>query len=325
MQAPSAAFIGPIGSDFGRTLDEALSFTKVLDGIRPGDRVVLKPNLTAPRFMPGVTTRPETIEAMVRRIREITPHIIIGESNGGYNSFQLARAWKTMGLDVIAQRYGATLVNFSEVPRKSIKIDWRGESIEIPLPALLLDETDFFVTLPVPKVHCLTGVSLGFKNQWGCIPDVMRLVHHPIFHEAIIHINRRLAPRCVVLDGTFGLDRNGPLDGDVVEPGWLLVATDVGASDRIGCKLMGVDPRSCRYLRVAEREGALPAIESIRLNRKPDEVATVRFKLRRNFWNYVALSAWQSRKWNELVYISPLADPLHKLMYMVRPRPKALE
>jgi len=86
--------------------------------------------------------------------------------------------------------------------------------IEIELPTLLVEETDFFITMPVPKVHAMTGVSLGFKNQWGCIPDVKRLRHHPDFVRKVIEINKILNTRLVVFDGTYFLNRSGPMSGE---------------------------------------------------------------------------------------------------------------
>jgi len=74
-------------------------------------------------------------------------------------------------------------------------------------PVLLLREVDVFITLPVAKVHAMTGVSLGFKNQWGCQPTTMRLRNHPQFAHKILLINRLVRPRLALFDGTWFLDR----------------------------------------------------------------------------------------------------------------------
>jgi hypothetical protein len=46
------------------------------------------------------------------------------------------------------------------------------------------------------------------------------------------------------------------------------------------------------------------------------------FRLKRNFWNYVARTAWYSKTWNHMVYESAISKPLHDLMYLFRERPK---
>jgi len=61
--------------------------------------------------------------------------------------------------------------------------------VTVESPVFLLDEVDVFVILPVPKVHVMTRVSLGFKNQWGCQPGAMRLRDHPASAKKILAIN----------------------------------------------------------------------------------------------------------------------------------------
>ncbi len=57
--------------------------------------------------------------------------------------------------------------------------------MRVKLPAALVEACDSFITVPVPKVHVMTNVSLGFKNQWGCLPDVKRLRDHYRFAEIL--------------------------------------------------------------------------------------------------------------------------------------------
>jgi uncharacterized protein (DUF362 family) len=47
--------------------------------------------------------------------------------------------------------------------------------VRIALPKFLCESNIHTLTIPVPKVHCMTGISLSLKNQWGCLPDMMRL------------------------------------------------------------------------------------------------------------------------------------------------------
>jgi hypothetical protein len=78
------------------------------------------------------------------------------------------------------------------------------------------------------RIHCMTGLTLSYKNQWGVVPDTMRLRRHYVFDDAIVAINRALRP-AVLADGTFFLDRSGPMEGDPVPMGLILGATDPGA------------------------------------------------------------------------------------------------
>src|SRR5262249_23202084 len=133
-----------------------------------------------------------------------------------------------------------------------------GRSVSLELPSTLLHEVDTFITLPVPKVHTNTGVSLGFKNQWGCLPDPMRLRLHPEFTRAILLINRLLRPRLAVFDGQWFLDRTGPMIGQAVRKDLIIASDDPGAGSLACCRIMGIDPRTIRHLALAQREGMMP-------------------------------------------------------------------
>ncbi len=41
------------------------------------------------------------------------------------------------------------------------------KTVQVKLPSLLLHDIDTFITIPVPKVHAMIGVSLGFKKPVG--------------------------------------------------------------------------------------------------------------------------------------------------------------
>jgi uncharacterized protein (DUF362 family) len=74
----------------------------------------------------------------------------------------------------------------------------------------LTDDIDYLITMPVPKIHNNTGVSLSFKNQWGCIPEPNdRLRMHPYFKHVILEVNKAIKTKMAIVDGKYGLDING--------------------------------------------------------------------------------------------------------------------
>ncbi|MFQ5903746.1 MAG: DUF362 domain-containing protein, partial [Candidatus Binatia bacterium] len=192
-------------------LEQALTW---IDGealIPSGSRVFLKPNLTWMEPMPGVTTSPAFIETVVAVLRDRTSKIIIGESDGGYHSFKAEEAFAGHRLYGVRDRFSVQVVNLSSGPTESQTLDIAGYPVTVELPSLLLNEVDVFVTLPVPKVHAMTTVSLGFKNQWGCQSGTMRLRNHPEFARKILAINKLVRPRLTLFDGTYFLDKMGPM------------------------------------------------------------------------------------------------------------------
>jgi hypothetical protein len=162
-------------------------------------------------------TTPACVEALVLALLDYTPHVIVGEADsGGYNPFSMDEVFRSTGLDEIARRTGARLVNLTNQPSRDLRFEERGRELAVPLPVLLLDEVDHVLTVPVPKVHANTGVSMSIKNQWGCIQaPSMRLRLHPYFARVIYEVNRALRVAGSVIDGRYGLNRNGPMRGDV--------------------------------------------------------------------------------------------------------------
>ena len=299
---------------------EACDGLSLAGDIGPGTRVSIKPNYTYPWYKPGVTTSPVVLEAAVRVLCDYTSHIRIVESDGGSVAWTAEQAFVGHGVPDLCRKYGVTAVSLTQQPRILTRAVVAGEEIEMELPAILVEETDFFVTMPVPKVHAMTGLSLGFKNQWGCIPDVKRLKHHPQFSRKVIAINKVLRTRLAIFDGTYFLDRSGPMEGNAVRQD-LLVVGEVGAATRVCCDLMSVDPWTVPHLRLAMREGMMPAtLKKVALNR---EIAEFRrpFRLHRSPLNWLTLAVFHNQFATNLLYNSGFAAPVHELLYLLRGRP----
>jgi len=316
------AFVNHIGMSLGDSLQAAFEWLEVSRVIQRESRVFLKPNLTWKEPIDGVTTTPAFIEHVVTAIRDRTPHITVGESDGGYHSFKAEEAFESHGLFRLREQFGIQVVNLSDGPSESRTVDIAGCPVTVEVPRLLLDETDVFITLPVPKVHVMTQVSLGFKNQWGCQPGTMRLRNHPDFARKILAIHKILKPRLAIYDGTYFLDKTGPMIGEPVRMHLLIASNDVGAGDLVCCEIMGVNARRVNHLRRAQREGMMPPfLTDVILNQPLEPFKTHRFRLRRSLINYVALAAFHSHLGTRLFYDSPAAAPIHRVLYTIRKNP----
>lgn len=285
--------------------------------------IFIKPNLTYPHFKAGVTTRRDFVAALVAALRNIntTTKIYIGEGEGGYNSFSMTDAMKNMGFYEIAEAYpNVEIVNLSHLATRKVVLKANGKPYSLNLPELFFSEIDFSITCPLPKVHCMTGITLSYKNQWGCLPDTMRLQNHYVFDEIISQVCDILKFRYAFLDGKYGLDNNGPMNGDAVEVNWFAAANSLGAFDRVVSGMMGFDWRRINHLKIAEKYGFMPTADDIKIIGDPDALKR-KFTLKRNFWNYPALAGFHSQHLTHLFYFSMWAKLLHDVMYTFRKRP----
>jgi uncharacterized protein (DUF362 family) len=288
--------------------------------ISSDDRVFIKPNLTFPTYRPGVMTSLPAIEAAIQTIREYTPHIYIGDADGGgYNRFSMDQVYHETGLWAFAERYGVQVVNLSQVERRTISFQAGRRRFSLGLPRLLTDDMALLVTMPVPKVHANTGVSLTFKNQWGCIPEPAdRLRLHPYLEHVVLEVNKAVKARVAIVDGTYGLSMNGPMQGEPVPLDWMLVTDGLGAGDRVACALMQVSLEKVRHLRHAQSRGLVPNLDEIALNQDLRPFVKQRFVLKRKWTDIPGLLAFRSPFLAYLAYFSPLSSVLHRILYLFR-------
>jgi uncharacterized protein (DUF362 family) len=221
----------------------------------------------------------------------------------------------------LGKRYGIKVVNLTGMPSRDIVVKTAFRKLHVPLPKLLLDETDLFITMPVPKVHANTLVSLSMKNQWGVIQEpATRLKLHPFFEQVIYAVNKALPRSISVMDGTFGLTRNGPMRGDVLKLGWLLVSNDLFSADYCGTQLMGINWDRVSHLRYAFRKERLERVKKLELNTSLEPFKSREFYLQREWTDLPGLVAFKSRLAAYVGYESMLARPLHWALYLWRER-----
>jgi uncharacterized protein (DUF362 family) len=305
--------------DLQSSILSALEWLRWDEIISPNSRVFIKPNLTWRQHVPGVTVTPPFLLSLVRALKRRTPHISIGEADGGYHGYPVEDAFIGHGLYELADREQIDLVNLTRSPSEIVTGIVGGREVSVSLPSFLVHDVDVFISVPVPKVHAMTYISLGFKNQWGCIPSPMRLHEHPEFCEKILLINKVLRPRLTIFDGTYFLDKTGPMVGKPVPMKLLIASDDVGAGSAVCCDIMQIDPMRAKHLALARTEGLFPAsLRDVTVNQPLEHFRAHRFRLERSIVNWVALGAFNSRMVTTLLYDSTFADYAHKALYSVR-------
>jgi uncharacterized protein (DUF362 family) len=315
-------FVAKIEGRLHTRVGECLEFLNWEEIVGSDSRVFVKPNLTYPHYKPGVTTSPEFLRALISILRTRTSHITIGESDGGYHSWKAEEAFAGHNLDVLSTQYDVQLINLSRVESLPIEFSSGLRRHRIFLPTLLLRETDVFISVPVPKMHCMTGVSLGMKNQWGCIPDTLRLLHHHIFDRAIVEINKMLRPQLILGDGQFMLDGNGPMYGRPVPMDLVLGANHLGTFEYATCVLMGVRPNHIGHLRLAQKQGLVPrSLAGVRLSDEVEKYRTHDFHAARTLRNWAVLPAFHSHILTRLLYVSRFGRAIHKVWYGWKGKP----
>ena len=115
------------------------------------------------------------------------------------------------------------------------------------------------VHLPTVKTHVFTTMTGAMKNAFGGLLNERRHWTHPVIHETLVDLLmiQQKIHRGVfaVMDGTFAGDGPGPRCMIPHVKNVILASADQVAIDAVAARLMGMDPLSIRFIRLAHDLG----------------------------------------------------------------------
>jgi uncharacterized protein (DUF362 family) len=115
------------------------------------------------------------------------------------------------------------------------------------------------IHLPTVKTHIFTTTTGAMKNAFGGLLNERRHWTHPVIHETLVDllmIQKKIHRGIfAVMDGTFAGDGPGPRCMVPHVKNVILASADQVAIDAMAAKLMGLDPMSIKYIRLAHDLG----------------------------------------------------------------------
>lgn len=109
------------------------------------------------------------------------------------------------------------------------------------------------------NTHIFTTTTGAMKNAFGGLLNERRHWTHPVIHETLVDllmIQQKIHSGVfAVMDGTFAGDGPGPRCMIPYVKNVLLASSDQVAIDAVAAKLMGIDPMSIKYIRLAHELG----------------------------------------------------------------------
>ncbi|NMF84580.1 DUF362 domain-containing protein [Nodosilinea sp. P-1105] len=231
--------------------------------VKPGDRVLLKPNLlTGARPTKECTTRPELIYAVAQQVRQVGGKPFLGDSPAFGSAYGVAKA---NGLLPLATALDLPIVELHGQRYASDSPDF--DHLRLAKEAMA---ADVIINLPKVKSHVQLTVTLGVKNLFGCVPGKMKAWWHmeagkdvQRFGTMLVETARLLDPALTIMDGIVGHEGNGPSGGEPRALGVLGASGNVFALDRAMVDILGVDPQAVPTVTQSMRLGVCPAIETI--------------------------------------------------------------
>jgi len=242
--------------------------------------VLIKPNLlTQNRPEQHTITHYSLIDALCRILSEKNCKILIGDSISFYQQGLTRKAFATSEIDVVANKYGATLIAFEEEQVVRITRDLRGLK-ELYVPKILL-EADMVIDACKLKTHGSLRLSGAIKNMFGCLPGgYKQKIHRWLDDEfelsdVFLDIHRVVKPALSIMDAIVGLDGGPTALGRPVKVSRIIASSNAIALDVIAAKMIGYDPEKLPILLQAKKRGMIKNFEDIQVL---GEISPIKFK-----------------------------------------------
>lgn len=234
--------------------------------IRPGERVLIKPNML--EGMPpekAVTTHYEVVRGMIQQVKKAGGIPLVGDSPGVSSTL---RAAEKCGILLVCQQEGAQLVPFTEKVEVSFK---EGTTIKKFILASTYNQVDKVISLGKMKTHSFMGVTGGVKNLFGLIVGTdkaqfhLRMKKRSDFAGMLVDLAQAVKPVLYIVDGIIGMEGNGPRNGDPKKADILLGGANGFAVDLVMAEVMGFKGESMPVAAKALSLGLSPKIKEIEI------------------------------------------------------------
>jgi uncharacterized protein (DUF362 family) len=235
----------------------------LLDGLREigadvqGASVLLKPNFVEFDVGSSVNTDPRLVAAAVLAFRRLGAREVTVAEGPGHRrdtSYVVRRS----GLTEALRDADAPFVDLNVGPVRPTTLRSSYTSLgRLWLPKAVTD-ADVVVSMPKMKMHHWAGVTLSLKNCFGCVPGRVygwpkNALHFAGVEPSILDVAAAVRPDLAIVDAIVAMEGNGPITGDAIEMGALVVGDDPVATDVVAASMMGVDPQRVPYLVEAGR------------------------------------------------------------------------
>jgi uncharacterized protein (DUF362 family) len=223
--------------------------------IQPGARVVVKVNLCLLLDCEtGATIDPRLVRYLAEWLLErySVQEIVIAESDA--TALSADRAFYGLGWDrVLCGLPRTRYVNLTHDERVIVKVD--GLFLKEVEMSRTFMEADYMISFAKLKTHSMQIISGAMKNQFGALPEKLKVVYHPHLAEVICDTVRMRPPDLCMIDGLIAHEGPGPVSGIPRLMRLIIGGTDALATDCVCARLMGKNPYHVPHLKLAAQHG----------------------------------------------------------------------
>jgi uncharacterized protein (DUF362 family) len=245
--------------------EHLLDLAGVEDALDPQATTILKDNISWHYPFPSANTTPWQLEGTIMALRKAG----FTDLSCVQNETVVINTFKGEDLNLYSPIFRSycipVLYNFKDGDMTWVPYEPKGEllvlhdiypeGIEIP---------DYFfgkniVHLPTVKCHIYTTTTGAMKNAFGGLLYTHRHYTHSWIHQTLVDlltIQKEIHPGIfAVMDGTTAGNGPGPRTMTPEVKNVILASADQVAIDAVAAKMMGFDPLSIDYIRLAHERG----------------------------------------------------------------------
>lgn len=223
---------------------------------------LLKINISWQHYYPACSTTPWQLEGVINTLLSGGFSDLIPTHNGTVVVDAKEGSIKNKH-KIVEDKYNLSSLHLEEVkwiryrPKTPMKVLDSIYPEGIFIPESLIGKN--IVHLPTLKTHVFTTLTGAMKNAFGGLLNHRRHWTHSVIHETLVdllQIQKEIHPGIfAVSDGTLAGDGPGPRAMRWHRKNIMLASADQVAIDAVSAKLMGFDPMSIKFIRLAHEAG----------------------------------------------------------------------
>ena len=295
-------------------VQRAMVMAGVTQHLDPELTTLLKINISWQHWYPGCSTTPWQLDGVIQGLKNLGHKNLIGAHNGTVvvDSYEGELNNKHRA---VQERHSLPTVHLDSPPNRWVEYKPKAEMLVLHkiFPEGIQIPESFagtgIVHLPTMKTHVFTTMTGAMKNAFGGLLHRKRHWTHSVIHETLVDllaIQKEIHQGIfAVMDGTFAGDGPGPRAMRWHIKDRILASADQVAIDAVAAKMMGFDPMSIKFIRLAHERG-LGCGDVSRIDVVGEDISQVN-------WQFSGVENTFASRGQKLIYWGPLR-PVEKLL-----------
>jgi uncharacterized protein (DUF362 family) len=246
-------------------IDRLVDLAGVSTALAAGKTTILKDNISWHFPFPAANTTPWQLEGTIQALarRGFTDQVCVQNKTVVTNAFKgedlnhYVPIFKHYRIPVLYNFKDGDMTWVRYQPKAKMRVLDRIFPEGIHIPDYFLGKN--IVHLPTVKCHIYTTTTGAMKNAFGGLLATKRHYTHTWIHRTLVDllaIQKEIhAGLFAIMDGTTAGNGPGPRTMIPVVKDYMLASADQVAIDAVSAKMMGFDPMTLEYIKVAHDDG----------------------------------------------------------------------